>query len=51
MENKNNIGIITQLYNANYGGILQIYALMTYLKSEGYNVQYINRQYPEKIKC
>lgn len=50
MGNRNNIGIITQLYNANYGGILQIYALMTYLKSEGYNVKYINRQYPEKNK-
>lgn len=50
MVNRNNIGIITQLYNANYGGILQIYALMTYLRNEGYNVKYINRQYPEKNK-
>lgn len=50
MENKKNIGILTLLYNANYGGVLQIYALMTYLKSEGYNVKYITRMYPEKNK-
>lgn len=50
MDKKYNIGILTLLYNANYGGVLQIYALMTYLKSEGYKVKYINRLYPEKNK-
>lgn len=50
MEKKGNVGIITYIYNANYGGVLQLYALMTYLKNEGYNVKYINRMYPEKNK-
>lgn len=37
------IGILTLPFNVNYGGILQAYALQTYLKSLGHTVVFINR--------
>lgn len=36
------IGILTMNYATNYGGILQVYALSQYLKSQGHDVKYIN---------
>lgn len=37
-----NIGIITQYYkSSNYGGLLQAYALSTFLKKQGYNCEQI----------
>ena len=38
------IAILTHPLGANYGGILQAYALSTYLKSKGHEVIIINRQ-------
>ena len=37
------IGILTLPFNVNYGGILQSYALQTYLMSKGHQVVIINR--------
>lgn len=39
------IGILTLPFNVNYGGILQAYALQTYLESMGHEVVFINRVY------
>ena len=38
-----NIGILTLPFNANYGGILQAYALQTVLQQMGHDVRHINR--------
>lgn len=37
------IGVLTLPFNVNYGGILQAYALQTYLTSKGHEVYFINR--------
>lgn len=39
-----NIAILTHPLGANYGGILQAFALSTYLKKQGHSVCVINRQ-------
>lgn len=39
------IGILTQPLHANYGGLLQAYALQTVLTRLGHNVTIINREY------
>lgn len=50
-NNKNiTVGILTLPFNNNYGGILQTYALQTYLKKLGYNAIHIYRDFPEKNK-
>lgn len=36
------IGILTFHYSNNYGGVLQCYALYSYLKSKNKNVEIIN---------
>ena len=36
------IGILTFPLNNNYGNLLQAYALLTYLKNEGYDAELIN---------
>lgn len=36
------IAIMTWLYNGNYGTLLQAYALHTFVKNEGYEVENIN---------
>lgn len=38
------IGLLTLPLGSNYGGILQAYALFTFLKKIGHDVYYINRQ-------
>lgn len=38
------IGILTHPLGANYGGILQAYALSTYLRKQGHDVVVLNRQ-------
>lgn len=38
------IAILTHPLGANYGGILQAYALSTYLRSQGHDVTILNRQ-------
>lgn len=38
------IGILTLPFNNNYGGILQAYALMTFIKQMGHDVELINRR-------
>lgn len=50
MKNRDNIkiGILTLPFNANYGGILQTYALQKYLQKQGYEVIHIYRDFPEK---
>lgn len=48
------IGILTQPLYTNYGGILQNYALQTFLKEMGHEVYTIDREYPKKTfvrKC
>lgn len=45
MKNKSaikKIGILTLPLNLNYGGIIQAYALLTYISSLGHNVEFIN---------
>lgn len=37
------IGILTLPFNVNYGGILQAYAMQTYLRSKGHHITFINR--------
>lgn len=37
------IGILTLPFNVNYGGILQAYAMQSYLNSKGHQVTFINR--------
>lgn len=37
------IGILTLPFNVNYGGILQAYAMQSYLNSKGHQVVFINR--------
>lgn len=44
------IGILTLPFNSNYGGILQAYALIHYLKGCGYDTYHIYRDFPEKNK-
>lgn len=39
-----NIAILTHPLGANYGGILQAFALSTYLKNKGFNVIVLNRR-------
>lgn len=39
------IGILTLPFNNNYGGYLQAYALLTFLKEQGYNVELIYRKH------
>ena len=41
------IGILTLPFNNNYGGYLQCYALMTFLKREGHDVELIYRRHPK----
>ena len=41
-----NIAILTQPLGRNYGGILQAFALQTYLKQQGYSVVTIDRKKP-----
>ncbi|MFW5886748.1 MAG: polysaccharide pyruvyl transferase family protein [Bacteroidota bacterium] len=52
MKKRKNItvGILTLPFNNKYGGILQTYALQTYLKKLGYNAIHIYRDFPEKNK-
>ena len=38
------IGILTLPFNNNYGGFLQAYALMTFIKQMGHDVELINRR-------
>lgn len=40
-----NIGILTLPFNNNYGGYLQCYALMTFLKKSGHNPELIYRRH------
>lgn len=40
-----NIGILTLPFHINYGGILQAYALQTYLETLGHKVVFIRREY------
>ncbi|MCG6190239.1 polysaccharide pyruvyl transferase family protein [Maribellus maritimus] len=49
-KKKINVGILTLPFNSNYGGILQTYALQTYLKEKDYNAIHIYRDFPEKNK-
>jgi len=42
------IGILTLPFNNNYGGLLQSYALQTFLKNQGHEVIVINRK-PNKL--
>ena len=44
------IGILTLPFNANYGGVLQTYALQTFLKNSGFKTYHIYRKFPEKNK-
>jgi len=44
------VGILTLPFNGNYGGILQTYALQSYLQKQGYEVIHIYRDFPEKNK-
>ena len=44
------VGILTLPFNCNYGGVLQTYALQTYLKNQGYETYHIYRDFPEKNK-
>ena len=39
------IAILTQPLHTNYGGILQAYALQTFLQRRGHKVVVINREY------
>lgn len=43
------IGILTLPPNANYGGILQAYALQNRLEKEGHNVVVFDKIYPHKL--
>lgn len=43
-----NIGILTHPQDSNYGGILQCYALNTFLRKFGYNTLVINRVHDDK---
>ncbi|MCS2496344.1 polysaccharide pyruvyl transferase family protein [Bacteroides fragilis] len=43
------IGIITLPLDANYGGILQAYALMSFLKENGYDVTLYNKIHVREI--
>lgn len=45
------IAILTQPLRTNYGGILQAYALQTFLQKKGHNVIVINREYNNNISC
>jgi hypothetical protein len=42
------IGILTLPFNNNYGGLLQSYALQTYIRERGHEVVIINREVVEK---
>lgn len=42
------IGILTPHYAFNYGAVLQAFALLTYLKSQGHDVVIINRRPPSQ---
>ncbi len=44
------IAIMTWLYNGNYGTLLQAYALHTFVKNEGYEVENINYRSSLKTK-
>ena len=43
------IGILTLPFNYNYGGLLQCYALQSFLKGLGYEVVTIKRVFPKRI--
>ncbi len=43
------IAIFTQPLHTNYGGILQAYALQTFLQKHGHDVVIVNRDYDNKI--
>ncbi|WP_430972684.1 polysaccharide pyruvyl transferase family protein [Sunxiuqinia rutila] len=49
-KEKTKVGILTLPFNANYGGVLQAYALQTYLIKLGYDTTHIYRDFPEKNK-
>lgn len=42
---KKKIGILTLPLNTNYGGVLQAYALLTFMKSQGHDAWLINRRW------
>ena len=44
------IAIMTWLYNGNYGTLLQAYALHSFVKNEGYEVENINYRSSLKTK-
>lgn len=46
-----NVAILTQPLRTNYGGILQAYALQTFLQKRGHNVIVVNREYNNDISC
>ena len=43
------IGILTLPFNCNYGGLLQCYALQSFLKGLGHEVVIIKRVFPKRI--
>lgn len=42
------IGILTLPLKGNYGGVLQAYALLTFLKSKGYDAHLVDRQWDRR---
>lgn len=48
MAKKNKIGILTFPLNSNYGNLLQAFALITFLKKLGYDVELIDKQRIDK---
>lgn len=50
LKTKLKIGILTLPLKGNYGGVLQAYALLTYLKKEGYDAYLVDRQWDRSKK-
>ncbi|MDV7187799.1 polysaccharide pyruvyl transferase family protein [Lutibacter sp. TH_r2] len=50
LKTKLKIGILTLPLKGNYGGVLQAFALLTYLKNEGYNAYLVDRQWDRSKK-
>lgn len=45
IKGKKKVGILTLPLGTNYGGVLQAYALLKYLKNNNYNAYFINRRW------
>lgn len=49
-KNNTKVGILTLPLKGNYGGVLQAFALLTFLKNKGYNAYLVDRQWDARRK-